>query len=289
MSASISNSKHTLSTNGLSAGAAQNVVVQDVTITVETGKTLVILGPNGSGKSTILKTIARQIAPLKGTVSLNSSDIWTLPAAAFAQLVAYVPQNNDPEIQLTVEEYVSLGRSPHQKWWQWQQTEIDKEVVKKALADTGLSELRARLVSELSGGERQRTAIAMALAQRPSFLLLDEPTAHLDFKHQADLMYLLHSLQRGQTSDQKPGLIVVLHDLSAAAYLADDILLLKKSATESTEIAAYAPAKEVLQESILEGAFGVKFTTVGNDALKEHYFVRLDNYQPDQQNQPEQQ
>ncbi|MFX5854684.1 ABC transporter ATP-binding protein, partial [Acinetobacter baumannii] len=92
---------------------------QDVTITVETGKTLVILGPNGSGESTILKTIARQIAPLKGTVSLNSSDIWTLPAAAFAQLVAYVPQNNDPEIQLTVEEYVSLGRSPHQKWWQW--------------------------------------------------------------------------------------------------------------------------------------------------------------------------
>jgi iron complex transport system ATP-binding protein len=246
-----------LTAQGISAGATKVPVLQDVNLAVTSGKTLVILGPNGSGKSTLLKTLARQLPPLKG-----------ISAESFAQNVAYVPQNPDSEVHLSVEEYVSLGRSPHQKWWQWQQTEVDQSEVENALAATGLSSLRQRLVSQLSGGERQRAAIAIGLAQKPTFLLLDEPTAHLDFKHQSELLQLLRRLK----VDQKLGMILVLHDLSAAAYLADEILLFKKGETGSC-IAASGPAEEVLQDKILQDAFEVVFTSI-SDADGQHYFVK---------------
>jgi iron complex transport system ATP-binding protein len=261
-----------LSASNLSVGATQTAVLAGLNLEITAGKILVILGPNGSGKSTILKTLARLLKPLAGSVKLDDRDVSSLSFSEFAQKVAYVAQNVDPQVTLSIEEYVALGRTPHQKWWQWQQSDDDKAAVDAAIASTALTALKERPLSQLSGGEQQRAAIAIALAQKPTFMLLDEPTAHLDFKHQVELMRLLKKLK----TEQQLGLIIVLHDLSAAAYLADEVLLLKREDGQALSVAETGAASEVLQESNLESCFGVKFKST-EERGELHYFVNIED------------
>ena len=260
-----------LATAALAVGATKIPVVKDLNLEVVPGKILVILGPNGSGKSTILKTLSRQLQPLTGVVSIDGRDVTTLSSSEFARNVAYVAQSVDSKIQLPIQEYVALGRTPHQNWWQWQQSDADKSAVDEALDATALTALRHRPLSQLSGGEQQRAAIALALAQKPTFMLLDEPTAHLDFKHQAELIQLLIKLK----VDQKLGLVLVLHDLSAADHLADEIVLLKKNESERCSFASQGPVDTMLESGVLEESFGVKFASTG-DINDRHYFVKFE-------------
>jgi iron complex transport system ATP-binding protein len=262
-----------LSASNLSVGATQTAVLEGLNLEITPGKILVILGPNGSGKSTILKTLARQLKPLIGSVKLNHKDISSLSFSEFAKNVAYVSQNVDPQVTLSIEDYVALGRTPHQKWWQWQQSQDDKSAVDAALASTALTALKERSLSQLSGGEQQRATIAIALAQKPTFMLLDEPTAHLDFKHQVELMKLLKRLK----TEQQLGLIIVLHDLSAAAYLADVVLLLGRKPGQQLSVAISGAASEILQESNLENCFGVKFNSSADNG-ELHFFVNIEDY-----------
>ena len=189
-------------------------------------------------------------------------------ADQFARKVAFVPQSIEQDIRLTIEDYVSLGRSPHQRWWQWQQSECDRSVVESVLESTELLDLRKRPLAQLSGGERQRAAIAIALAQKPAFLLLDEPTAHLDFKHQAELIKLLIDLKR------ELGLVIVLHDLTAAALLADKVLLLKTNKNGPNSVAALGAPQDVLRPEVLEHVFEVNFAVSENNG-KQHYYVEF--------------
>lgn len=259
-----------LQVSALSVGATQKALVDDLNFVITPGKVLVILGPNGSGKSTILRTLARQLKPLAGEIHLNDKAISSLPYPEFAKKVAYVAQNRDPQVNLSIEDFVSLGRTPHQKWWQWQQSSDDRAAIETAIASTELTAIKERPLSQLSGGEQQRAAIAIALAQNPTFMLLDEPTAHLDFKHQMELLVLLRRLK----TEQKLGLVLVLHDLSAAAYLADDILLLKKDGGKQRSTSMLGPADEILQNSMLEDSFGVKFSLFKEHG-ETHYFVNV--------------
>lgn len=236
----------------LSVGWERTVVAEVADLNVATGEIVALAGPNGVGKSTIIKTIARQIRPLTGSFTVDSIDCQTLPPRGFAKLVSYVPQIIETVQDMTVEEFVSLGRFPHQMWWSWETSAVDRDAVEAAMERTETTPLRQKTVTELSGGERQRVAVAMALAQQTRFMLLDEPTAHLDFKHQLQLMKLLADLRESGI-----GIVIVLHDLNLIARLADKVVLLERSTNGPSRPAAVGSPAQILTFDMLRKVYEV--------------------------------
>ncbi|MCG9890959.1 MAG: ABC transporter ATP-binding protein [Thermosynechococcaceae cyanobacterium MS004] len=214
----------------LSGGYGKTRVVQEIHLTLEPGKWLSLIGANGSGKSTVLKLLSRILLPQRGAVLLNGRDIHRQPAQAIAQTLALLPQQQAIPPGLTVQQLVSLGRTPYQGWWQWELAAEDRQQVEQALTQTQLQDFRDRPVEALSGGERQRAFLALALAQDPKILLLDEPTTYLDLCHQLELLELLKRLnqQQGLT------IITVLHDINLAARYSDRLALLKEGCLYAT-------------------------------------------------------
>lgn len=211
-----------LETKGLCLGYNGHQIVDNLNLCVEKGKIVSILGPNGSGKSTILKALSRNLKPDRGTVLLNGSDIELMKSRDVARQLAVLFQAPQSPGDLTIKELVEYGRFPHQNWWQGKSKD-DAELVAWALSQTGLTDMSGRIVSTLSGGERQRSWIAMALAQQPGILLLDEPTTYLDLCHQLELLELVAELnkQHGIT------VVMVLHDINQAAKYSDEVVILK--------------------------------------------------------------
>jgi len=212
----------------------------------------VLCGPNGAGKSTLLKTLAGLLHPLSGSVLLNGKNIAAMSKQEMACALAYVPQFSDMRKSLSVEDWVSLGRNPHQKWWSWTKSPDDQRKIEDSLKATHVVALKDKLMNELSGGERQRVLIATALAQDPHFLLLDEPTAHLDFRHQLELCELLQSLRNSGL-----GILLVLHDLDLTARLADSVVLLEKNGSGGRVVACGNTA-DVLSPENLRAVYGVE-------------------------------
>jgi iron complex transport system ATP-binding protein len=201
-------------------------------------------------------------------VTVQGQDIWSVSPGDFARQLAYVPQNFDGNLELTVEEMVSLGRNPHQQWWQWQSSVRDQEAVQKALAASELLTLKSKLLSQLSGGEKQRAAVATALAQEPKFLLLDEPTANLDFKHQLDLLKMLRELR-----EQGLGIMLVLHDLNMMAKVADRVILLERVSADSPgRIAVDGTAESTLTEENLRRIFEIEVHPFKDPNTGQTYF-----------------
>jgi len=233
-------------------------VLTAVDLEIERGQVLVLQGPNGSGKSTLMKAMARQLRPQAGTVTLDDRDIWQLHVQTFAQKIAYVPQTLTAPQFMTVYELVALGRSPHQKLFQLSLSDNDRGLIDSAMSRCGVDGLQDKLVSQLSGGERQRTVIAMALTQGPDYLLLDEPTASLDFRYQLELIDLL-----GQLKEDGLGIGLILHDLNIAAQLADKIALIASEETANnggakvSRIVAQGTVAAVLEREILQRVFAV--------------------------------
>ncbi|MBU6450346.1 MAG: ABC transporter ATP-binding protein [Cyanobacteria bacterium REEB67] len=228
-------------------GKTEIDVLVDANLVVERGQILALQGPNGAGKSTLMKALARHLKPKHGQVLLDGKNIWDLPVQHFARKIAYVPQTLSAPPAMTVRELVSLGRSPHQKIFQLSATANDQAIVDEALKHCGVDMLRDKLLSELSGGERQRTVIAMALSQGPDYLLLDEPTASLDFRYQLELVELLDSLRA-----KGVGIALILHDLNIAARLADRIALIA-----SSRIIAQGAIEDVFCRETLRSVFAV--------------------------------
>jgi iron complex transport system ATP-binding protein len=241
-----------LQARDLSAGFGKSAVVSDIDIDVGCGEIVALAGPNGVGKSTIVKALARQLKPMSGNVTLSGDDVWNLTASEFAAKVAYVPQSLEPGQDFTVEEIVMMGRNPHQKWWQWYGNQTDRDVVETALAATEMLSLRKQYLSQLSGGERQRACMATALAQEPTWLILDEPTSHLDFKHQLDLLTQLKALR-----NRSIGCLVVLHDLNLIARIADRVILLRTVKDAPSTTAAVGTPGTVLSRDHLASVFDV--------------------------------
>lgn len=227
-------------------------VVVDFSSVFERGTITVIAGPNGSGKSTIIKCLARQLKPLSGEVSIDGSNIWSLSSKLFATKVSYVPQSVEPSQDLTVEEMVMLGRNPHQAWWSWQVNEDDLAVAQQSMERTGVASMKHKYLSQLSGGERQRALIACALAQQTKYLLLDEPTAHLDFRYQLELMQLCKELK-----EQGLCIVTVLHDLNLIARIADQVVLLAKESGSPSRIANKGTCSEILTQKNISEVFKV--------------------------------
>lgn len=234
-----------LTLHNLTLGYGARLVVRDLTLTAHPGQLLALVGPNGVGKSTVLRAISGVIAPRRGQIWLGDRPLPALSAQERARRVAVVAQTPVLPAGFTVAETVMLGRAPHQSPWRPASTR-DCEQAWRALTLAGLTTLAGRLVDELSGGERQRVALARALAQEPQALLLDEPTAHLDLKHQAEVLELVRTLAR----DHHLTVIATLHDLNQAARYADRVALLAEGV-----LRAYGTPAEALTREHISTAY----------------------------------
>jgi iron complex transport system ATP-binding protein len=239
-----------LQVEDLSGGYGSRTVVRQVSFSVQQGEWLSIVGPNGSGKSTVLRLLSRVLIPQAGRVYLDGRDLHTqLTPQQVARQLALLPQQPRIPAGLTVRQLVSLGRSPHQPWWAWQLMRADWQRVEWALEQTGLGSLALRRVETLSGGERQRAFLALALAQEPQVLLLDEPTTFLDLRHQLELLELLRRLQQ----EQGLTVITVLHDLNLAIRYSRRVALLG-----SGQLQALGSPQAVLTPSRVQEVFGLE-------------------------------
>jgi iron complex transport system ATP-binding protein len=212
-----------LTAENLTGGYQTQTIIHHLNLQIQQGEWLSLLGGNGSGKSTLLKLLTRLLTPQQGVVWLDGKAIHTLPPHVVAQQLALLPQQQAVPSGLTVQQLVSLGRTPYQPWWRWELTTEDQVEIDRAMALTQVTDFADRLVESLSGGERQRAFLALALAQNPQVLLLDEPTTYLDLRYQLELLKLLRDLQKQQGLT----IITVLHELNLAIRYSDRLAMLK--------------------------------------------------------------
>ncbi len=238
---------NTLETTALTLGYRGRSVLQDLRLAVCPGSVLALAGPNGAGKTTLLRALARLLRPSHGAVLLDGRNVWALSEREAARSLGLVPQGEASEWPLTVEQVVLLGRAPHRGWF-LPYAAADHAAVDAALAQTGLTSMRDRLLIELSGGERQRVLIARALAQQPQTILLDEPTAYLDLRYQGAVL----GLTRRLAHERGLAVVMSLHDLNLAALYADRVALIADGG-----LVAEGSPEAVFTSSHLERAYGV--------------------------------
>lgn len=246
-----------LEANGVSKRYQGRLALQNVNVTLNAGEMVGLIGPNGCGKTTLIRLLCGEERPDAGAVRLQGKDIGAWGQRQRARQLAVLPQEGLPPVPFTVEEVVAMGRHPHQGLWPWTDHR-DQEVVDRVLQQTGLAAWRHRSVQRLSGGERQRVAIAKAMAQEPSYLLLDEPTTYLDIAHQ---LSILDHIRRWR---QECGLavLVVFHDLNLAAQYCERLLLMK-----SGEVVAAGDPATVLRSSLIEKVYGVRPIVIRHPAV----------------------
>jgi len=235
-----------LTASDLTLGYDRRVVVDSLSVEIPDRSFTVIVGPNACGKSTLLKALARSLAPTSGTVHLDGQEILSLPTKEVARRLGFLPQTTVTPETITVADLVSRGRYPHQRLLrQWAGS--DQRAVDAAMRATNVTDLARRAVDELSGGQRQRAWLAMVLAQQTSLLLLDEPTTFLDIAHQLEVLDLCADLQEdGMT------LVAVLHDLNQACRYATHLICLSAG-----QIVASGPPAEVISADLVQQVFGV--------------------------------
>ena len=221
--------------------------LRDVSLEVLNGEILALVGPNGSGKSTLLRTLGRELDARGGAVLLEGKALASYPRRWLARRMARLPQDPAGPEGFTVETLVRTGRHPHLSYFASYDA-ADEAVVADVLEAVELADFRERPLASLSGGERRRAWIAMALAQEPEFLLLDEPTAALDLRHQFELLDLLRRLNR----ERKTTIVISLHDLEHAAHIADRVAVLCRG-----RLYAAGPPRDVLTEETLLDVFRV--------------------------------
>lgn len=236
-----------LNARNLEFGYAKKVTLQISDLRFHDSEVVGILGPNGAGKSTLLRLLAGLLKPRSGDVTLEGvGSIRTVPASERARRIAWLPQRMEGSFPWTVREMVAAGRHPYTRGW-WPERIADSRAIDAAITRLELGALRDRAVEGLSGGEWQRAAIARALVQEASILLLDEPVANLDLKYQREIYDRLHALTR----TARCTVVVADHHLDLLAHYCDRLVLL-----EQGRIVAAGSSDEVLREEILSEVFG---------------------------------
>ncbi|RBO53446.1 ABC transporter ATP-binding protein [Rhodovulum sp. BSW8] len=236
----------------LSYAAGATPILHEVGLDLAPRGITALIGPNGAGKSTLLHCIAGLARPGAGTVRIDGLDPFAVPDRRRARQVALLQQSPTVASRLRVAELVGFGRWPHHAGRPGPE---DARVVAEALTAFELDALAARPLDTLSGGQRQRAMVAMAYAQATPWLLLDEPLNALDPRHARDLMARLHDLSRPGPDGR--AVVVVLHDINAAALWADRVVAMKDG-----RVIAAARADEVLRAEILEEVFDTRFEIV---------------------------
>lgn len=237
-----------LETHELSLSYGQDVIIDNLNISIPKGEITVFIGPNGCGKSTLLRSLARLLKPKYGSVILSGENIAKKRTKDIAQSLAILPQSPTVPEGLTVYELVKQGRYPYRKMLrQW--SESDEIKVQEALTDTNMLALKDQPVDSLSGGQRQRAWIALTLAQDTDILLLDEPTTYLDMAHQIEILDLLYDLNKkdGRT------IVMVLHDLNLASRYADHLVAIKDK-----KVFAQGTPEETISCEMIHGVFKMR-------------------------------
>jgi iron complex transport system ATP-binding protein len=219
-------------------------VLQDVTEEITPGEFVAIVGPNGSGKSTLLRCIDGILGPQKGSIMLDGKDSSHMSRPARAKTFGYVPQEANHTPPATVFDTVLMGRKPYIGW---RIREQDKKITSRILQQLHLSEIAMKDINKLSGGQKQRVFIARALAQQPEILLLDEPTANLDLRHQLEVLQLLQSVSLRNITT-----LVAIHDLNLAAQYCSRFIMLKEGKIFASG------GKEILNKENIEQLYEIK-------------------------------
>jgi iron complex transport system ATP-binding protein len=227
------------------AGRRRPFRLAGVDVALAPGEVLGVIGPNSAGKTTLVRLLTGVLRPSAGEILLEGRPLAALSRTALACRVAVVPQQVPAALPFTVEQLVLMGRYPHAPGRFFERAE-DVEVARRAMARTGTLDLAAVPASELSGGERQRVMLARALAQEPRLLVLDEPTAHLDLRHQVECVDLL----RQANAEEGIGVVLVSHDLDLAAEVCHRLLLLGGG-----RVARLGPPREVLDPRLLSEVY----------------------------------
>jgi iron complex transport system ATP-binding protein len=235
----------TLSGHGLTIGYRDRVVGSGLDVTLAQGEVLALLGPNGGGKTTLLKTLLGILTPLAGTAMIDDRSLGTYSMRERARRIAYVPQAHTPTFAFTVETVVLMGRTAHGSLFS-QPSAGDRAVAARSLAQFGIGHLAQRPYTMISGGERQLVLLARALAQEPQFIVLDEPTASLDFGNQGKVMREMRAL-----AASGHGVLFTTHDPNHALRAADRAFLLRDG-----QRLAEGKVGEVLTREQLEALYG---------------------------------
>ncbi len=254
-----------LTIDKLSIGYARRIVASDISLTINTGDAVAILGPNGSGKTTLFRTLLGLLAPRAGTVSLESQSIANMAPAEVARKIAYVPQTTSGFFHFNVLDVVQMARAPHLSWFAKPGSK-DREIALNALDQVGMAAFVDRSFDELSGGERQLVMIARALASQTQCLLLDEPTASLDFGNRILVLNTLLSLkQRGMA------ILFTTHDPDHARYVcssdADRTLTISREGRVTV-----GPTADALRPDALAALYGIS-----EDVFRIHAHASMKN------------
>ena len=237
-----------LEVRDLICGYGDAPVLNGVSFRVSQGEMLGVIGPNGCGKTTLLRAVSGVLRWAGGEALLDGEPIDRVPRKTLARTVACVSQDIVVDFSFDVREIVAMGRTPYISRFGWESAR-DREVVERSMALADVAHLAERPITDLSGGERQRAFIAMALAQEPRLLLLDEPTSHLDINHQIAVLNIVRDL------NLKHGVTVVMvsHDLNLAAEYCDRLLIMRGG-----EVASLGRPDEVLTEENIRRVYGAE-------------------------------
>ncbi|UBU09343.1 ABC transporter ATP-binding protein [Nonomuraea gerenzanensis] len=229
-----------LDLSGVSVGVDGHPIVHGADLSVADGEFVALVGPNGCGKSTLMRTIYRALRPTAGLIAVDGDDVHRLPARQAARRTAVVAQETPADLDFTVAEIVSMGRTPYRA-----EAAADAERGARALDRVGLTGAADRIFATLSGGEKQRVLLARALVQETRLLLLDEPTSHLDIRHQLEILHLVRELGIAT--------LAVLHDLNQAAAFCDRLYVMSAG-----RIVAGGPPGQVLTPELISQVYGVR-------------------------------
>lgn len=237
----------TIAIEGLCLSYGEREVLADIDLHIRPGERVCLIGPNGAGKSSLLRCLTRLVQPDSGTIELDGRPLAEIDRASLARSISVVPGQVDLPFSMRVEEVVMLGRIPHEHSLTGA-TEADREAAVTSMTRVGIAHLYGRDARELSMGERQLVLVAMALAQDGRLLVLDEPTVHLDLRHQVDVLSLLGRL----ASDDGLTVLAVLHDLPLASHFFDRLVLL-----DAGRVVADDSPRDVLTPERIRAVYGV--------------------------------
>ena len=234
-------------TEKLSVGYNNQVLIRDIEIGIEKGEILTLIGPNGAGKSTVLKSIARQLAPIAGTVYLDEKDLSGISGNEAAKRMGILFTDRIKSEMMTCEDVVSTGRYPYTGHFGLLSKD-DVRVVKETMELVGIADLAERDFTKISDGQRQRVMLARALCQEPEIVLLDEPTSFLDIRHKLEFLSVLEKMR------EKTSLTVIMsvHELDLAKGIADKVLCLKGDKTDR-----FGTPEEIFDEEYIKALYGV--------------------------------
>ncbi|WP_159649685.1 ABC transporter ATP-binding protein [Erysipelothrix aquatica] len=250
---------------------SKSKVVKNVDIAVYKGKFTAIVGPNGCGKTTLFKLLMGELKTDEGIVKFENENILNIKPKERAKKIAIVHQRNQAIEGFTVKEVVAMGRIPYQGIFK-SCTERDEIIQNNALSLVGLEDLANKYCTQLSGGQLQRVWLALALAQEPDLILLDEPTTYLDIKYQIQLMEMIRELvdNHGITC------LAVLHDLNLLINYVDYVYLMKEGKFEDS-----GPTDKIINSKNLQSLFGVKgnvLKSIGGRKVIDLYLSKEDEY-----------